>query len=284
MINNYMTMKNKIIKLLTISLLTAILTINTGCFGPPKWNKATLASCWDGSNAQKRMMNILSPHFSDGKVKDYIKWQKERGANTTHIILSNNADGEGGGYSIYGNSISWQVDKNWVKMAKKRIDMCRKAKLAVVLWLITDDDKGWNKQIAGNANQYLKDLSDNGLLKEASTIVLGLELDEYFNRSGDEKYVENLMNATKKYYKGKIGTHHLNNSTRFVHYGDILFYQVGVNRSLNTIANDTKQALRFGKPVNFFELSRHADKERSQVALDNGAFAVGNCDHNKIKK
>ena len=31
----------------------------------PSWKDCVHASCWDGSNAQRRMMNILSPKMSD---------------------------------------------------------------------------------------------------------------------------------------------------------------------------------------------------------------------------
>lgn len=262
----------KKIKSLFNKFLTLIRVKDDPLKKPVSWDKCTLASCWDGSNAQRRMMNILSPHFDDNKVKEYIKWQKGRGANTTHLILCNHKDGEGGGYSIYGNSISWTVDKNWTKMARSRIELCRKEGLAVVIWLMTDDDSGWNRSISSNFPQYLRDVKSEGLLDHASTVCVGLELDEYYNST----QVRALVDATRQVYGGMVATHHTSGKAQFAGMGDLLFYQEKINLSDSQIRAATNKALSYGKPVNFFELARGADKHRSQVALDAGAYAVGN--------
>ena len=99
--------------------------------GPtPAWNEATKASCWSGSNAQKRNMNILSPHMSDDIFKERVKWQKDRDVTPFICFLSNKADGEYAGYSIYGNNWDWTIDESFVKLFKSRIYYCRTQKVS----------------------------------------------------------------------------------------------------------------------------------------------------------
>ena len=239
----------------------------------PRWDRCSKASCWDGNNAQRRMMNILSPHFSEGKVRDYLKWQKGRGCNTVHLILCNRADGEGGGYSIYGNGISWNVDKNWAKQARERIAQCRREGLAVVLWGATDDDGGWNRQLLSNPEQYMRDLDTAGLLDYCSMFVLGLEMTEW--RCSVEQ-ITAYRDAVRSVYGGKIATHHNSDRVDYANMGDILMYQTSPGKSAAQIAQHTHRALSTGKPVWYFELERYPARELCKVALDNGATGVGN--------
>ena len=60
-----------------------------------------LASCWGGTNASKRMMNILAPRMADATFKDRIKFQKDRGCTVAHVILANGGDGESAGYAAW---------------------------------------------------------------------------------------------------------------------------------------------------------------------------------------
>lgn len=62
---------------------------------PPSWRDCVHASCWDGANASRRMMNILSPHFPDAKFREYRDWMRSRGCDTAHVFLANQGDGEG---------------------------------------------------------------------------------------------------------------------------------------------------------------------------------------------
>ncbi len=240
---------------------------------PPAWDEATLSSNWDGKNAERRMMNILSPAFSDSKVADYLAWQHGRKANTVHLILSNRADGEGGGYSLYGNGISWKVDAAWVALANRRIEQARRAGFAVVLWGATDDDDGWNRKLLANPEQYMRDLDANGLLAHCSTFVLGLEMTEW---GVSDSQVARYAAAVRAVYPGKIGVHHNSDRADFVNRSDILFWQVSPGKSAEQIRAATRKALSYGKPVNFFELARNPNPALCDAAMDEGAFAVGN--------
>ena len=42
--------------------------------GPRPWQELTKASLWD-NNGRTRMMNVLSPGFSDDRFKQYRDWQ-----------------------------------------------------------------------------------------------------------------------------------------------------------------------------------------------------------------
>lgn len=239
----------------------------------PRWDRCNKASCWDGSNARFRMMNILSPHFSEGKVRDYLKWQKGRGCNTVHLILCNRADGEGGGYSIYGNGISWSVDKAWVTLARERIAQCRREGFAVVLWGATDDDGGWNRQLLADPARYMRDLDKAGLLDYCSIFVLGLEMTEW---GCSVSQITAYRDAVRSVYDGKIATHHNSDRVDYANLGDILMYQTSPGKSAAQIRALTARALSTGKPVNFFELSRNPARELCIEAFEAGAFGVGN--------
>lgn len=239
----------------------------------PSWDECTLASCWDGANASKRMMNALSPAFTNNKFKDYLKWQQSRGCNTVHLILCNNKDGEGGGYSIYGQNIFGPLDKNFIKRTKERIVKCRRAGMAVVLWGLTDDDGGWNDKILSNPKKYADDLKSTGLLKYASTFVLCLEMTE--ERVPAEAWIQ-YRDGIKKFFKNGIGVHHTSGRIDYAGIADILFYQTGPGLNRDQVKANAAKALSTRKPVNYFELSRNPARDLCQAALEAGAFGVGN--------
>lgn len=220
------------------------------------------------------MMNALSPHMSDGKVRDYIKWQLSRKANTAHLILCNKADGENARYSIYGGSKpDWNVNKGFAKKMLERVRLHRRKGLNVVLWLMTDDGADWNRVLLSDPERYVDDLRRLGFFKYASTVVLGLEMTEYPNPAAFDR----LARAARKASKLKIGTHHNSGRADYAGLGDLLFYQTepkdGAPAKVRTA---TARALSHGKPVNFFELARNPSRDLCQVALDAGAFGVGN--------
>lgn len=268
-----------------LCLLSAIALALSGCstlrtlplVGPalvPAWDDATLASNWRGANAIDRIMNLLSPYFSAAKRREYIAWVKARGCNTIHLVLCNRADGEGGGYSIWGtNPAARQVDQAWVKQARATIAECRSAGMAVVLWGMTDDDGGWNRTILADPARYMRDLADAGLLSYCSTFVLGLEMTEW---GATTAQIVAYRDAVRSVFRGKIGTHHNSERVDYAHLGDVLMYQTSPGKSAAQIATLTRKALATGKPVNFFELERHENRALSQAALDAGAYAVGN--------
>jgi len=240
----------------------------------PAWHQCTKASCWDGNNASKRMMNMLSPNFSSSKFNNYLSWQKSRGCNTVHLILCNKGDGEGGGYSIYDrNNMLGTLKTSWIELYKNRIVACRNAGMAVVLWGLTDDDGGWNDKILSNPTKYAEDLKTTGLLSYASTFVLGLEMTE---TSSSTRAWTQYRDGIRTFFRNGIGVHHNSGRTNFAPIADILFYQVSPGSSVSKIKSETSKAKATGKPVNFFELDRRPNRELCQAALSAGAFGVGN--------
>lgn len=267
-------MKKIIITTLLIALFAAIMITITGCASSPKkWDECTKASCWNGSNANQRMMNMLSPHMPDDVFKSYINWQKkDRKCNTVHLILANKSDGEFANYTIYGPNWDWTVDGNYVNTMLKRLEKLQDEGFGIVLWLITDDSTVYAREMHKNPQQYITDLANMGFFKYASTVVLGLEMDEYMSTT----QVDNLYNALKSRYNGKIGVHHTGGKYSFVNWGDIIFVQINPTSNQTTIINAVNAAKKYGKPINFFEFQRFPDRAGSEAALKAGAFGVGN--------
>lgn len=239
----------------------------------PAWDACTLASCWNGKNASQRMMNILSPAFTDAKFAQYRDWMLSIGCNTAHLFLSNKADGEGGGYCIYGQSWSWTVNKAFCDIFLARIADLRAHGFAVVPWLFADDSGAWNKEAAKDFPRYLADLKAAGLLDQSSIVVDGLELDEYYQSS----QVSTLANAIRKVWTGKVGTHQTSGRFDYAALADIVFYQVNPGKSAAQIKAEAQKVVKAtGKPLCFFELDRQPNRALCDAALAGGAYAVGN--------
>lgn len=269
-------MKHLIITLFVASCVGCSTIRTMPVLGPalvPDWDDATLASCWTGNNAAVRQMNILSPHMDEDTFHGRVEWQMDRGCNTVHLFLSNKADGQYAGYSIYGSDWDWGIDSHYCDTFRDRISYCRGKGLAVVLWLFADDSTAWNRTAAGDFSRYLRDLEKEDLLSYASTIVVGLELDEYYNAT----QVAALIDATRAVYSGKIATHQTSGRLDYAHMADLCFYQVSPGKSANQIAAEAaKVSASVGKPFNFFELSRQENRALCEAALGAGAYAVGN--------
>ena len=243
-------------------LLLPILLLAAGCATTPSWRDCSRASCWQGSNAGTRHMNILSPHFPDAVFQDRVKWAKSRGCNTLHLFLVNKGDGEGSGYTA--------LDPATAKLMDARLRWARRQGMGIVLWCIADDSAAWAKNFDMEA--LMRVCEKHGWLDLASTIVVGLETDEYWSASQVAAHIATI----RRHYKGKVGVHMTSGKTSYAPHADLLFYQTNPGKSPSQIASETKRALGCGKPVNFFELSRHEDRALSQAALDAGAFGVGN--------
>lgn len=264
----------KLSSILTLFVLFCVGCTNTGCISskPPAWDKCTLSSNWHGNNANMRMMNMLSPHMKDSSFNDRLNFIKSRGCNTVHLFLTNKSDGEYAGYCIYGNDFDWTIDENYVNVMKDRIKKFRKEDLAVVLWLMADDSNAWAKKVASNPTQYINDIDKLGLFKEASIVVIGLELSEYWNAN----QVNAIRAALVQKWKGKIGTHDVSNKCPFKDFGDIIFYQIEPTTDQNKVKTACKKALSYGKPVNFFESARQENRKNCETAIQSGCYAVGN--------
>jgi hypothetical protein len=242
----------------------------------PSWDECVHASCWTGSNAAVRLMNILSPHCSDGSFDNWVDWMKKRGCDTAHLFLSNKADGVWAGYSPYGSDPGapwdWKPDTSVCRHMRARMRSMRRRGIAVVVWLFADDSAVWNREAAKDFPRYLRDLSDNGLLDYASTIVAGLEADEYFTAA----QVKALVNAVRTVYRGKVGVHQTSGRMDYAPLADIFFGQVKPETSLAGIAAAVARFRAAGRPVNLFECRRQEDRAASQEALAAGAYGVGN--------
>ena len=240
----------------------------------PKWSKCRHASCWDGANAKERRMNMLSPKMPEGVFRSYLKAMKARGCDTAHLILTNKADGEYAGYSPWGNCAPFASGKaDAARLMKKRIVQLRKKGFGIVLWLVTDDSKDWAKTIFAQPDAFCRALADNGLLREASTVVLGLEMDEYGSRADWKKLREALNNV----YRGRVGVHHTSGRCPFADLGDIIFDQLDpAKASVLTVANSVRKLKATGKAVVGFEYARSPNRVLAQAALDAGAIGCGN--------
>ena len=263
--------------ILAIGFTAILLSISTAFIGchsieTPKWDECTKSSNWHGANASQRMMNVLSPHMPDTVFSVRVNFMKSRGCNTAHVILCNKADGEYAGYSIYGNGITWTINKAFTDVMTKRIKKLHNEGFGIVIWLMTDDGNDWAKALAGNAQKYIDDIDSLGWFKYASTVCVGLELDEYFNANQVNAFVV----ALRSKYKGKIATHHTSGKATFAALGDILFYQVNPTDNQSTIKNACSTALKSGKPVNMFETYRQENRRNCETAFANGCYAVGN--------
>lgn len=233
----------------------------------PKWDKCVHASCWDGANAQRRMMNILSPKFTDAKFEQYVAWMEDRECDTAHVIFQNGGDGEGAGYSILNTP-------GFAELARKRIKYLRLHGFAVVGWLTTDDSVAYNKAFFKDPDTYVAKLKEAGLTDHLSYTVLGLEMDE----TGVAADWLKVQAAVKKYLpKMKIGVHHTSGHYTFASFGDIVLDQLDPARAnRQTISASIGRILAMGKAAVGFEYSRHSDRVLAQIALESGAYACGN--------
>jgi len=239
-----------------------------------KWDECKKSSNWTGKNAAKRMMNMLSPNMPDSVFNERLNFIKSRGCDHANVFVCNKGDGEYAGYSIYGNSITWIINKNFCSVMEKRIKKLKDSGLGIVLWLAADDDGGWNKELAKHFAEYSKDIKSLGWFKYASAVVIGLECDEYWNAN---QVVANIA-ALRKEYSGKIGVHMTSGKWDWVKAADILFYQTNPGKSAAQIESETKTVVAKcgGKPVCFFEMERNENRDLCEAAFRGGAYSVGN--------
>ena len=241
----------------------------------PDWKDCTKATCWHGANASQRMMNILSPHMPDVVSLARLAWMKERGCNTAHVFIANTADGEfaSPGYSVYGPSCSWRIDEGVCATMRRRIKQIRREGLAVVVWLFADDSAKFNRMAASDFFQYMSDVKKAGLLDDASIVVAGLELNEYFNAS----QVAALVSSIRNVWSGKVGTHQTSGRVDLSVFGDLVFYQVDPGKPAQFIEFEARRISQgVGKPLCFFELARQEARDLCEAAFRGGAWSVGN--------
>ena len=217
---------------------------------------------------------MLSPHMPDSVFDERLGFIQDRGCNYVNLFLCNNRDGEYGGYSIYGNGVSFKVSESYVAVMRDRIERLRKLGFGIVLWLVADDDNGWNSALSKIFRQYVEDIAGLGLFNYASMVVLGLELDEYWKSASTVKANVDVLRGV---YGGKVGIHCTANKWDWASLGDVLFYQTEDKISAENAERKVRTVVaNCGKPVCAFEMNRNEKRDVCEAAFRAGAFSVGN--------
>jgi hypothetical protein len=231
------------------------------------WKDCRLASCWDGNNASKRFMNMLSPKFSDSKFGEYLSWQIARGCDHLHLILINEGDGEGAGYDCC-------TDSKANATALSRIKQIRAKGLGVVLWVVTDDSPNYRSKLFANPSKYAKGAAN--LLPYASAIVIGLEMNEGKPAPSADQW-KSVRSAFRSFADVPFGVHHTSgNEFKYASLGDFICGQLDPSDSVASIKRQIAAIKAKGKEAVGFEYERKPDRTKAQAALDAGAHACGN--------
>ena len=230
----------------------------------PDWRKCVRSTNWDGNNASRRYMNMLSPKFPDSKFDSYLKALQSAGVDHVHLLLMNAGDGEGAGYDCI-------LDKKCHELALARIRKFRSLGLGVVLWLVADDSKDYRMALVGNPSKYASAAKD--LLEYASYCVLGLEMDE--NKMTLKQW-RGVRDAVRKVYSRPLATHHTSGRSDFSSLGEIYMDQLDPSCTASKIKSRVKSLVANGWNVCGFEYSRKPARSKAQAALDGGAFGCGN--------
>ena len=243
-----------------------------------KHPKVYRASCWAGTHAEARMMNMLSPRMSEQTFQAHLKWMKNRGCNTAHVILINQHDGEASGYSPWGVGVAPKAipcDGQTVLLMRTRILALRRSGFCVVPWIITDDSKQWARELFVAPRSCVQYMVDAGLIElDAPLVVLGLEMNEYGTQMQWMAVRDALRIAG---YHGDIGTHHTSgDSIPFAGLGQVVLAQLAPSCDHARIQKQVQHFIACGNKVIGFEYSRHEDRAKAQAALDAGAIGCGN--------
>ena len=233
------------------------------------WRECRKSSNWNGSNAAKRMMNAVSPKFAETKFREYLDWQVSLGCDHAHLLLVNEADGEGSGYDCL-------ADAGHKAVALARVREIRSRSLGVVAWVVADDSNGYRQKIFADPKKYAKSLAD--FFPYISYIVIGLEMDE---KLGDEQIPigkwKSLRDAVRDAgWTGPFATHHTSGKYTYASLGEIVCDQLDPSCTASQIKSSVRSLRNKGFNVVGFEYSRGPDRAKAQAALDAGAFGCGN--------
>lgn len=229
------------------------------------WRECRYSSNWNGSNASKRMMNLVSPKFGETKVKEYLDWQVGIGCDHVHLLLVNEADGEGAGYDAL-------ADASARKTALKRVKQIRARGMGVVAWIVADDSNGYRKKVFADPAKYAAGLKE--YMPYLSYIVLGLEMNEGEGSAAKWKALRDAIKDAG--WDGKFATHHTSGKATYAGLGEIVMDQLDPSCSTSDIAKSVKALKSKGYEVCGFEYSRGPDASKAKAALDAGAFSCGN--------
>lgn len=229
------------------------------------WRECKYSSNWNGSNASKRMMNLVSPKFSETKVREYLDWQQSLGCDHVHLLLVNQGDGEGAGYDCL-------ADAGHKAVALARVRDIRARGLGVVAWVVADDSDTYRRKIFDNPAKYADALKE--YFPHLSYIVLGLEMNE---GEGSKAKWTALRDAIRKAgWTGPFATHHTSGHGDYASLGQIVMDQLAKGCTEAQIRKSVEAFRAKGYDVCGFEYARGPDKGRAQAALAAGAFSVGN--------
>ena len=238
-----------------------------GCEELPRarhWSDCKYSSNWN-NNAAQRMMNIASPSFSAAKVREYLDWQEARGCDHIHILLVNDADGEGAGYDAL-------ADADTRRLALRRVRMARMRGLGIAAWIVADDSDAARRRIFANPEQYAAALRD--YMPYLSYICLGLEMDEGVGSMADWTRVRDAVRVAG--WHGPIATHHVARQYTYATLGDIVMDQLDPGCSAAQVMASVRALVAHGYYVCGFEYSRAPNRDKAQAALSAGAFSCGN--------
>ena len=231
------------------------------------WRECRYSSNWSGSNASKRMMNLVSPNFGDAKVAEYLDWQQSVGCDHVHLLLVNVGDGEGSGYDAL-------ADASARKTALKRVRQVRARGMGVVAWIAADDSDGYRQKIFADPAKYADGLKE--FMPYISYVCLGLEMNEGEGSSAKWKSLRDAIRAAG--WDGPFATHHTSGKATHASLGSVVMDQLAPSCLPADIAKSVKALRSKGYEVCGFEYSRGPDKAKAQAALDAGAFGCGNWD------
>jgi hypothetical protein len=229
------------------------------------WRDCKRSSNWDGKNASRRMMNLVSPKFSDAKAKEYLDWQIGRGCDHIHLLLVNQGDGEGADYDALADASAKAV-------ALRRVQAARACGLGVVAWIVADDSNEYRKRIFADPGKYAKALRD--YMPYLSYIVLGLEMDEGEGGAAKWKALRDAIKAAG--WSGPFATHHTSSRSAYASLGSIVMDQLDPSCNASQIKASIKSLRNKGYEAVGFEYARGPDRAKAQAALDAGAIGVGN--------
>jgi len=222
-----------------------------------------LASCWDGTNASKRMMNVLSPKMPVEKVAQYCAWMRSRSCTHAHVILANGSDGECAGYA------AWR-DADYGHMVT-RLNEVRGAGLVTIPWIVTDDSAALLKELFAKPAELVGRLAI--FLAGSPLVVLGLEMDE----GGSAAQWKAVRDAVRRVYDGPVGVHHKSgNSFPFASLGEVVLGQLNPGCTAAQVKAQIQAIRAKGKRAVGFEYARGPARDLAQAALDAGAEGVGN--------
>lgn len=230
-----------------------------------------IASCWHGTNASERMMNILSPRMPDDVFGKRLAFMKGKGCTVAHVFLANQGDGEYAGYAAWNDSDREKMLKRWRTI--------RDAGLVPVPWVVADDSNAYRDKLFADAEKLVGKMAT--FLASPPYVVIGLEMDEDKNVTADQW--RKVRDAVRKHYKGPLGVHHCSgNEFKFASLGDIILGQLNPGCTESQVKSQIAAIKSKGKRAVGFEYARGPSRKLCLAALAAGAEGVGNWDGGEV--